>query len=481
MRFDRHFIEQTLVHATLLYDVFPEHLNFSVDSRTLTPGDIFVACPGERYDGHAFVKQACEKGAAGLIVRTQHALEGISTAVLEKMFVLIVPDVLDALKQLARAWRAQFSYPVLALTGSVGKTSTKQMIAHVLQAAGMSALVTKGNQNSILGVCMNVLRMRHDHAVAVFECGISARGEMKQLVDIIRPTIGLITCVGHSHMAGVGSLLDVAVEKRDIFAFFKEDNIGIINGDQTILARIGYIHPVVKFGSKTTNQIQARKVRIGGTQTTFVLKMYREKFDITLKSNHEGMVFNALAAAAVGCMLNIPKEHIVAGIQVPVQLPGRFEYKQLAQGTIIDDCYNASPESTKASLLAFEAVKTDSQKVVVFGDMRELGVESPFWHRQVGRFMRKITSIDHVVLVGDLVRWTKEAMPAGITCDLVSTWQDAVPLLEKYLTQDAVVLVKGSTRGHTQGLAELVNHFTQPAVSTGGFKSAARVRGSLSA
>jgi UDP-N-acetylmuramoyl-tripeptide--D-alanyl-D-alanine ligase len=469
MCFDEQFIMRALPEASIVSQSFPSEPLFSVDSRTINAGEIFVALKGAHTDGHLFISEVLRKGAAGILInRNQmHCLDAIDAAIRENSLIIAVDNTLQALKALAKTWREQFMFPVVGITGSVGKTSTKQVLAHIVTLNGNKFCVSHSNQNSLVGICLNIMRMRQWHEGALFEMGISNRGEMAVLADIVKPTVGVITMIGHAHMSGLGSLNDIAAEKREIFKYFKEDSIGIINGDQLILANIGYTHPVLKFGSKTTNQIQARKVRIGSDHIRFVLKIYRQKFDIVLQGNHEGAVFNALAATSIACMLNIPRDIIVKGIQVPVAVPGRFEHKKLSigSGILIDDCYNANPESVKASLLAFEEIQTDAQKIAIIGDMLELGVDSPFWHRQVGRFLRKVSSLKHLILVGDLVKWTKEVMPAGITCDHVATWEEAVQALEQSLNRESIVLVKGSTQGHTSGLAKLVEHCSQPVVT----------------
>jgi UDP-N-acetylmuramoyl-tripeptide--D-alanyl-D-alanine ligase len=462
MQLDERFIVNAVPGVTFLAHKFPSSMSFSIDTRTMQPGDIYVAIPGARVDGHDFVADAFKRGAAGIIAQQdkQHIFSAIPAKMRAKKLIMLVPDTQEALCQLAAAWRAQFSYPVVAITGSVGKTSTKQVLAAMLEAHGVHYLASRGNQNTRLGVSLNILRMQPDHEMAIFEVGISRRGEMAHLVSLLRPTTGVITGIGHAHMEGLGSLADIALEKRDLFKYFTEHNIGIINGDQPLLARVSYAHPVIKFGTKTTNQIQARKIKVTDAQVTFVLKLYKEKKEIQLTNPHQGAVFNALAATAVAHQLGISAEAIVQGIQKPVSVSGRFEQRTIkaARGTIINDCYNANPESMKAALLAFQQVNTEAQKIAVIGDMLELGVNSPFWHRQLGRFLRKVPSLSHLILVGSLVSWTKKTAPLGLSIDTVPTWQEAVKKLEQRLQKKSVVLVKGS---HGMSLDNLVNHFSE--------------------
>lgn len=451
MQLNKEFLAQSISEISFLHStVESSSLNsFSIDTRTLQPGEVFVALEGVRHDGHDFIEEAFKKGAIGCIINQEKKskLQHIDTALLQNKLVALVPDVFKALLQLATCWRSQFSYPVVAITGSVGKTLTKEFLATMLDLANKKYIASYGNQNTLLGVALNVLRMRSEHEVAIFELGISKRGEMKRLVEVVQPTMALITSVGHSHMEGLGSIIDIASEKRDVFSGFKGSNIGIVNGDHALLANIAYQHPVVKFGAKTTNQIQARKIHITNSHTSFVLKLYKEKFNITVKGTHKGRVFNSLAAAAAAYLLSVPSRYIVQAIQMPLVIAGRFEERQLTQdrGIIIDDCYNASPESMKASLAAFERVGTQSQKICVLGDMLELGVSSPFWHRQLGRVLRKTPSVRNVILVGSQVAWTQKTLPLNVKVECVADWQAAKEMLESKLDKKSLVLVKGSS------------------------------------
>ncbi len=464
MHFDEHFLRGALPGVTVIKDHFPEDVTFSIDTRTLQQGDIFVALQGVRKDGHEFLEAALCAGAGGLLIRKEKRkiLEAIDQNLLEKKLVIAVDDTLQALTTLASVWRSQFDYPVVAITGSVGKTSTKQIISNILSLSGREFLVSEGNQNTNIGLSLNILKMRSYHTAAVFELGIARRGQMAKLADILQPTTALITGIGHCHMEGLGSLNDIALEKRDVFKLFGEDSIGIINGDQPILAGVGYSHPIIKFGAKTTNQIQARKIKAASDHVDFVLKIYKKKYKIRLPHVHSGAVFNSLAAVAVTHFLGIADDVIVRGIQSSTTVKDRFEQCELkdGKGVMINDCYNANPESMKAALLALEQIDTDAQKIAVLGDMLELGVNSSFWHRQLGRFLRKVPSLKEVILVGDMVEWTKKTVPLGVRAEIVPSWKDAVKKLKSKLADNNVVLVKASRGMH---LENVVHHFAAQA------------------
>ncbi|MFC1842653.1 UDP-N-acetylmuramoyl-tripeptide--D-alanyl-D-alanine ligase [Candidatus Dependentiae bacterium] len=460
MRFDEHFLKGVLSHISFISKKFPKEIIFSVDSRTVRRGEIFVAIEGEKFDGHRAIEDALKKGAAGVFFKEskKHVLETIDAKLLKDKLVVALDDTVGALVKMATAWRAQFACPVVAITGSVGKTSTKEMISNILQANKTEHVASFENQNTMIGLSLNVLKMRKNHKAAIFELGITKRGDMSVLVDILRPTISLITSVGHSHMEGLGSLNDIAAEKREVFKYFSSESIGIINGDQPILADVGYDYPMIKFGSKTTNQIQARKIRLIDGNINFIIKIYDKKYNVVLEGAHSGSVYNALASVCVAHLLNIPEEKTIEGVQVPINVSSRFEKRKMKnkKGVLISDCYNASPESMKAALLAIDKIDTDSKKIVVLGDMLELGVNSPFWHRQLGRILRKAPSLRHVILVGDMVSWTKKTLPIGVEAEHVKDWQEAVEKLDDMMNKDSLVLVKGS---NSMNLISLVDHF----------------------
>ncbi|MGZ6251269.1 MAG: UDP-N-acetylmuramoyl-tripeptide--D-alanyl-D-alanine ligase [Candidatus Chromulinivorax sp.] len=457
MQLDKEFVKNALSNAQMINGDFAPNSSFSVDTRTLQPGDVFVALQGQNCDGHDFVGQALAKKASGLVVAQdkRQELEALYGAQLQTVKILYVQDTLAALVNLAKEWRSKFTYPVVGITGSVGKTSTKEMVANILRTTGEQFFVSYGNQNSLVGVALNILKMRPGYKAAVFEVGISERGAMAKIADMLRPTYGLITGIGHAHMQGLGSLADVAAEKRAIFSYFSDSNIGIINGDQDVLASISYAYPVLKFGLKTSNQIQARKVCIKNNVITFVAKVYKKKYSVILQGCHEGLVFNALAALSIAHMLEIPTEIAIEGVQKPLAVQGRFEFCQTQDhGLFINDSYNANPESVKAGLLAFDAYETDLQKTIVLGDMLELGVDSAFWHRQIGRFLRKISGVKQIVLVGNMVQWIKKTAPIGIHVEAFESWQKALPVIKALTNQKTITFMKASNGVGLQNIVD---------------------------
>lgn len=448
MRLDEGFLQIALPEIEIISKGSATHYSFSIDTRTLKTGDIFVAIKGKQVDGHQFLTSALERGASGILIAEdkRSLLQVLEKSLLKNKFIALVPNTLDALLRLAAYWRAQFTIPVIGITGSFGKTSTKETLSKILTVAGINHLVSHANENTKIGIALNLLRLKPEHKVAVLEVGISQRGEMAESAQLLKPTTAIITNIGHCHMEGLGFLPDIALEKRDIFKYFTENDIGIINGDVPLLASVSYIHPVIKFGSKRTNQIQARKISLSGTHTTFILKIYKEKCEVEVPKAHEGVVYSILAASACAYLLNVPTARIMEAIAQPVEVSGRFQEcsMKLYPGVLINDCYNANPESMKAALLAFEKLETNRQKIAVLGDMLELGSTAPFWHRQLGRFLRKAPSIKKVILVGDMVKWIKKTAPVTVTIEHFTTWQEALRHLKTELITESVVLLKAS-------------------------------------
>lgn len=432
-------------------DVAPSDVAFSIDSRSLELGEIFIALPGAKVDGHVFVADVVQKGAGGLMIQDISCLKAVPKSWLATHPVLIVKDSHQALINLAKFWRSQLIIPVVGVTGSIGKTSTKEMLRNILTCAGKNVHASWKNQNTDIGLSLNVLKTRLDHDVAVFEMGIDAKGEMSILAGIARPTIGIITAIAHSHGQFLGSLSDVAQEKRQIFSLFSSENIGVIAGDLPLLTDICYHHSVAKFGFKTKNQVQARKVTLvydedGAPKTQFVLKSYGEKATVTLPVHHHGYVNNALAASAAAYFLDIPLKFVVQGLETYRGLEGRFEIKAIkgGLGTIINDCYNANPESMKAALKAFDVMPSRGPKIAMLGDMLELGDRELYWHRQIGRVVASSSSITLAVLIGERAGHMASLISQGIRVLCAKTWEEAIPLLQKHLEQDSLVLVKGS-------------------------------------
>ncbi len=453
------WLSEAIPGSALVQGIFSLPITCSIDTRNIKQGDFFIALPGSKVDGHEFVADALGKGASGIMLAhdKKELLQTLKSLIKKETIIILVPSPLDALLRLAHAWRNCFNIPIIAITGSVGKTSTKELLAAIMARHGKKYYASQKNQNTAIGVAMNILAMDQSLEGAFFEVGISRRSEMGSITQMLRPTNALITTVGHSHMSGLGGVKDIAAEKRKVFSCFGEHEIGFVHGDIPAIGRVAYHHPIIKFGMKSNNQIQARKIVVGATSINFVLKIYGEKFKVELPTPHTGMIMQALAAAAVATHLGVPPAIILTSLsQLPV-VPGRFERRPLTIGSgwMYNDCYNANPESMKAALLAFTKLPTTGKKIAILGDMLDLGETSNFWHRQIGRFLRK-TTIEHLILVGSQVQWLAKTRPPHITCDIVPSWQDVLPVMQPWLDKELLVLIKGSRGMSLDKLVEVL-------------------------
>ncbi len=447
--------------------------SFCIDSRNIESGQIFVALKGERVDAHEFIENVLGKNVSGLLVNKEwlEKLDKLDQKLLKNKIVIAVNDSLVSLKLLAIAWRKQFSYPVIGVTGSVGKTSTKEMLFHIFNTGNISAFASFKNQNTAIGLSLNILKMRKEHKFAIFEMGISHTGEMEELADILRPDIGVITYISHAHTDGLGSIEDIAKEKLKIFKFFESKNVGIICGDKDVLTKDFYPHfPLITFGKKTKNNIHARLIKITAAQedifgpnnflTKFDLKIYSKKYKAVILGNHEGLINNALAATAVCTFLQIDAKIILKALATYKSFEGRYETIELKdkKAFLINDCYNASPESMKAAIKAFSLMHCKGKKIAVIGDMLELGSTEIFWHKLIGRFLIKSLDIDYLILVGKLAHLISKTAPVVIKTKKVENWKQAKDFLSELLDKnsDSLVLLKAS---HSIGLENIVKEF----------------------
>jgi UDP-N-acetylmuramoyl-tripeptide--D-alanyl-D-alanine ligase len=443
--FSKNFFRKTLVNAIFKTGTKHKITGFAIDSRLVQQNDVFIALKGEHVDGHLFISDALKRGASAIIIQKEKEgyVQEIDASLLHNTLVILVDDPLQALVCLAKAWRSRFSYPVVAITGSLGKTTTKDMVVNMCKTAQLPLLFSEKNQNTFLSLCVNILKMRHTHKAVVFEVGIDGVGQMEMKADILRPTVAVITCIAQSHTQFLGALKQVAYEKKKIFSFFDDTNIGIINGDQLVL-RDTFKHKVIRFGNKKKNDVQAQNI----TMPTFMLKICDKKRKVRLRVEHRGFVTNALAASSVAHVLGISLDDMVKGLETFVASDRRFEKKQIVRnrGVIISDCYNANPVSMKAAIQAFHGMRCAGKKIAVLGDMKELGGREIFWHRQIGRYLQKHHLVDYLVLVGELAKEIACAAPQHMHVSFVRDWQEAVRNVDILLgeSKDSLVLVKGS-------------------------------------
>lgn len=410
-----------------------------IDSRRLEAGGVFVAARGERVDGHDFIEKAAQSGALGVVCEREPQECRIP--------YILVEDSFKALRDIAEYYRMQLSIPVIGITGSVGKTSTKEMIAGVL-SQGFETLKTEGNFNNEIGLPLTVLRIRPEHEAAVVEMGISDFGEMHRLSRIARPDICVMTNIGQCHLENLGSREGILRAKSEIFDFMNPDGHIFVNGDDDMLLTVkakGKNRPV-RFGMDPANDVYASGVEslgLAGLRAVVHMDTWAFPVDIPLPGAH--MVYNALAAAAVGKCLGLSREQIRSGIAGVAAVNGRSHVISLATCTVIDDCYNANPVSMRAAIDLLSAALT--RKVAVLGDMFELGEREREMHGEIGAYCVE-KGIDVIICTGELSRFAyEEACRRRGNADCVyyfRTRDEMMSELPGILRQGDSILVKAS-------------------------------------
>lgn len=379
-----------------------------IDSRKVQKDYVFVAIKGARVDGHAFIPQVMEKGA--LCAVSEMDLGDVPYPYIQ------VESCEQALKDLAEHYRRSLNIKVVGITGSVGKTSTKEMIASVLSQK-YNVLKTEGNFNNEIGLPLTVFNIREEHEIAVLEMGISHFGDMEPLARIARPDICVITNIGYAHLENMGSRDGILKEKTSMTDFMDPDGSIILNGDDDKLR--GYspqngIAPVF-FGLDQTCPFHAESVQnrgLNGTDAEFVTPSSRFHAHISIPGDH--MVYNALAGTAVGYALGMTDEEISRGIEALPPIAGRNNLIETGRYTIIDDCYNANPASMRASLDVLSCA--DTRKVAIMGDMFELGPTEKEMHYETGKYAVN-KGIDVVICIGELSAETARGAEEAISSE----------------------------------------------------------------
>jgi len=414
-----------------------EVLRVSTDSRSLQPGDLFIALRGEKYDGGAFAAQALRQGAAGVVLDAGQAPD-ITAAIR-------VDDTRLALGRLAAAWRARFLLPVVAITGSNGKTTVKEMLAAILRAevgSDAAVLSTEGNLNNDIGLPLMLLRLRAQHQFAVLEMGMNHVGEIDTLTRLARPDVALVNNAMSAHIGLLGSVEAIARAKGEIFNGLTNAGIAVFNADDPhagLWREMNARRSVIDFGLKQPAAVRGRyeSTEFG---TALTLTLPNATLDITLQVPGEHNVMNALAAAAAAFTLDVSYRNIVAGLSGFTGVKGRLQKKAALYGsTFIDDTYNANPDSVKAALAVL--AQQPGRKILVLGDMGELGADAAAMHAQIGLAARA-AGIERLLALGELSRETVSAFGAGAMH--FERIQELLAELENELTPETTVLVKGS-------------------------------------
>jgi UDP-N-acetylmuramoyl-tripeptide--D-alanyl-D-alanine ligase len=412
----------------------------SIDSRTIQPGELFVAIEGPRFDGHDFVDDAARRGAAAAVVHRDAPAP-------ETLPLVRVGDTTRALGDLARHWRRQAAAPVVGLTGSVGKTTTKEMAAALLATRG-PVLKTEGNLNNQWGLPLTLLGLREEHTVAVLELGMSAPGEIRSLSAIAEPDVAAITRVAPVHLESFPSLEAIADAKAEILEGLRPGGTAVLNADDPRVARIGesWEGRVVWFGRNRRCDVSAERWRGTAFGMRFDLRVEGRRVDVALPLAGPHFAEDFLAAAATAHVLGIAAETMAEAAPGITAARHRGEVRRLGEDVVLlDDSYNSSPEALEAAVVAL-TLAPGRRRVAVVGDMLELGETGPARHRESGRALAG--RVDAVVGVGPLARDVVEgAREAGLPAKALAHFDDAATAaaaVDDLVRPGDAVLVKGS-------------------------------------
>lgn len=427
----------------------------STDTRTLQPGSLFIALSGEHFDGARFVAGAIDRGAVAAMINAQASVQNVPA----HLPVIRVKDTRLALGQLAAYWRNRFALPLIAVTGSNGKTTVKEMIAAILRQVDVTRheqegevydhlLVTEGNLNNDIGVPQMLLRLRAHHRYAVIEMGMNHVGEIAYLTDLAKPDVAVITNAGAAHIEGLGSVDAVARAKAEIFQGLSVHGTAVINADDahaTLWRRCAGAREILDFGLREHARVSADYESLP-LASRVTMRLSEGEVDVMLQVSGVHNIYNALAAAAATTALGIGTACIAAGLAHFQGVPGRLQKKSgVHQALLIDDTYNANPDSVKAALAVLAA--TSGKKILVLGDMGELGASSVELHRTIGRDARQ-AGLDRLLTLGELSAYaTQEFGPGGQHFDSLDDLLDAT---ESMLDRDVTLLVKGSRFMHME-------------------------------
>ena len=421
-----------------------------LDSRLLQEGYVFIATMGEKVDGHKFIPSVFEKGAMAVIC--EEVPEVLTGPCIQ------VKDSFIALKKLAAFYRQQLDITVVGITGSVGKTSTKEFVAGVL-ATKYQVWKTQGNFNNEVGLPLTVLQLREEHEIAVLEMGISDFGEMHRLSEIAKPDICVLTNIGQCHLEFLGDRDGVLKAKTEIFDFLNPNGMIFVNGDddKLVTLRERWQDKLVCFGRGAANDVYAaNEISKGllGSTMDIVGSMELKEVQIPLPGEH--MVLNALAAAAVAKYLQLSLEEIKEGIKRVQAVSGRSNLIPYEEFVLIDDCYNANPVSMKAAIDLLQSA--NGRKVAVLGDMFELGEEEEKLHYEVGEYTKN--KVDYLVCVGNLAEQIYKGANANKSENMTSLYlqdkEDVYKHLKEIIKPQDTILLKAS---HGMGFADIVSWF----------------------
>lgn len=420
----------------------------STDSRSIKTGDLFIALTGKNFDAHEFVNNAIEKGASCAIVGRDRYFDNngsAGTAVIE------VADTLKALGDLAMWWKRQFEVSTVSITGSMGKTTTKEMVAAILEQEG-ETLRSKGNFNNLIGLPLTLLQLNGKHRYAVLEMGMNRPGEIGRLTGISNPDIGIITNVGKVHLEGVGSLDGVARAKTEMVEIINKDSKVILNGDDELLMKSAgrFNRRKYTFGVGRHNNFRADSIEdLGRDGSSFVIRYEGGSLPAQIKVPGYHNVMNALAASSAALCMGVSEDKIAEGLNRYKGTKGRLVPVDITDNiTLLDDTYNSNPSSLKAVLQTLKKMAGDNRRIIVaLGEMLELGEYTEEAHFEAGEMVAE-TGVSYFMVMGDHAQqMLKGAVEKGFSSESMSevkTHDEMTKKIRDVMGNNSLILIKGS-------------------------------------
>jgi UDP-N-acetylmuramoyl-tripeptide--D-alanyl-D-alanine ligase len=424
------------------------------DSRHIQEGMFFIPLKGEKFDGHEFIAKAFESGAVGCV--TENLLDGE----FKDKFIIKVKSTFKALHDIARYYREKFPIPFVAITGSVGKTTTKDMVAHVL-GQRFEVLKTQGNFNNEIGLPLTVFRLNNQHTIGVTEMGMSGFGEISRLVSIVKPKMAVITNIGLSHIEKLGSQDNILKAKMEIFEAFDSNSVAILNGDDKRLFALKGTLPFKTVFYGIYNEacdIKVQKISyLGEKGSDFELVIDQTLYTVHVPAMGEHNIYNALASIAVGLEYDISMENIMKGILLFKPEKMRLDIFQSKGIKVLNDCYNASPTSMEAALKVLRQMDHKNRKIAILGDMLEMGEWAFEAHKKIGENVVE-NNIDYLITVGyNGKSIALGALEAGMMKENIfsfDTNEEVIKFIDSFLQDGDAILIKASRGMKMESISE---------------------------